>query len=118
MAVSFEALAMAGVDCENCKITIQEWERKYVLQPPSYLLAKQKKRQIDCHFPTALILSNFNRRRRVSDIPRQFGYEADDHCSSSTQKNNIKRCMKSITVLLKRSLRKLCSVFSLFSCCF
>ena len=115
MAVSFEALAMAGVDCRNCKITIQEWELKYVLQPSSYLLAKQKKRQIDRYFPTCFRLSNFNGSRRVCDVLREIGYEDDDRCSSSTEMKNIKRSMKAVTLLMKRALKKLSNVFSLFS---
>lgn len=41
MSVSFEALAMAGVDFNECGMTVEEWERPEMMTPP-YLLAEEE----------------------------------------------------------------------------
>lgn len=39
--MSIEALAMAGIDCTECSIKLEEWEKDGLEQPPPYLLAVQ-----------------------------------------------------------------------------
>ncbi|KAL7175939.1 hypothetical protein ACSBR2_029501 [Camellia fascicularis] len=131
MAVSLEALAMAGVDCLDCKITIEELERKYMLQPgPHLLLPKQKKRKLEYQFPFTFRLSNLNGERRVCDAPEDnICLHDDDHRGTSTNAaittttgdelgeslgsrkgKKIKRSMKKIAMFIKRIIRKVSGV--------
>ncbi|GMP45976.1 hypothetical protein CsSME_00014303 [Camellia sinensis var. sinensis] len=102
MAVSLEALAMAGVNCDDCNIgSIEECERISMLQIPPYLLAKKKKRKFE---------------RRVRDVPGDIGCDGcdGDHLGSSNgeEKKIKKRSMKSMAMwIIKIIVTKLSLMF-------
>ena len=46
MSVSMEALAMAGADCYEWGMDVEEWEREDVeLEPPPHLLADEEEKE-------------------------------------------------------------------------
>ena len=46
MSVSMEALAMAGADCYEWGMDVEEWEREDIeLEPPPHLLADEEEKK-------------------------------------------------------------------------
>ena len=106
MAVSFEALAMAGVDCLDCKISIEEWEGKYALQNPPYLLAKEKKTP-----RRYFSLPNFRRESKVCDGPEEEILPKEIQATLEPRERKIKRSVKSIAALIRKIVRGISKVF-------
>lgn len=123
MAVSFEALAMAGADHLDYKVDIEEWERKYVLNPPSYLLSPQssQKKTFCNHRPLSFYLPKKQKHKKArvchrfsSEDETQDGCDDDyDRVKDPRKKGSMVERLKFMRQMVKRMTRKICEFFSI-----
>lgn len=123
MAVSFEALAMAGADHLDYKVDIEEWERRYVLDPPPHLLSPQssKKKTFCIHRPLSFYLPKQQKHKKAK-VCHRFSSEdeTEDGCDDGydivkdpRKKVFMVEPLKFMGRMVKRVTRKICEFFSI-----
>lgn len=71
--MSFEALAMAGVDCHHLSISLEENEK---LNPPPYLITRVKKRK---YHARSFYTFSMHNRGRIHNVPDSDDNRDDNH---------------------------------------
>lgn len=123
MAVSFEALAMAGADHLDYKVDIEEWERKYVLNPPPYLLFPQssQKKTFCNHRPLSFYLPKHQKHRKAQVCHRFSSEDETEDCCDDDydivkdprKKGSMVERLKFMGQMVKRMTWKICEFFSI-----
>ncbi|CAK9154267.1 unnamed protein product, partial [Ilex paraguariensis] len=122
---ALEALAMAGVDFEDCNLTFEEYERQFMLQPPPYLLAKPRiKRKTSCNCTVNLCLLNLHKGKVCNvddeicadDDREEVAAVAEERCSGEAKEggkeNTIRKGWRLVRTLMKRIVNTLANMSS------
>jgi hypothetical protein len=67
---SIEALAMAGVDCVECGISLEERERRDTEKTPQYLLADQGEEGLKTHEKDKLMVEQWLVKNKMEAWPK------------------------------------------------
>ncbi|KAL3591573.1 hypothetical protein D5086_010213 [Populus alba] len=105
---SIEALAMAGVDCVECGISLEERERRDTEKTPLYLLADQGEEGLKTHEKDKLMVEQWLVKNKMEAWPKVAARPVTNGVSNiqSREKKRLNR-MQTLTALLKRLLHSL-----------